>query len=108
MTSLRPVIRRRIETTRTRIGVITEYMQLLARAEAKRRDREQMAKGALYWQSFEQLRRHPTEDNARAAKRSFLVLAKRHQPDQGGTHHDFLRLKDAYDHALVVWRCAAA
>jgi len=33
-------------------------------------------------------------------------LAKR--PDEGGTHHDFVRVKDAYERALAVWRRAAA
>jgi hypothetical protein len=65
-------------------------------------------KDTLYWQSFERLRRHPTEENAKAAKRAFLFLAKCHHPDQGGSHHDFLRVKDAYDRALAVWRRVAA
>jgi len=104
----RQVLRRRIEATRTRIGVIARHVQLLAQAEAERRQREQQAEEAVYWQSFERLRRHPTEENARDAKRAFLFLAKRHHPDQGGTHHDFLRLKDAYDRALSVWKRAAA
>jgi chromosome segregation ATPase len=104
----RQVIRRRIEATATRISVINEHIQLLARAEAERRKREQQAKEAVYWQSFERLRRHPTEENAMSAKRSYLFLVKRHHPDQGGTHHDFLRLKDAYDRAVAVWRRAAA
>lgn len=103
----RQVIRRRIDATEARIGVITAHMQLLAHAEAERRKREQQAEEALYWQSFERLRRHPTEENAKAAKRAFLFLAKRHHPDQGGTHHDFVRVKDAYDRALAVWRRAA-
>ena len=104
----RQVIRRRIEATAARIGVITEHMQFLARVEAERRKREQQAEEAIYWQSFERLRRHPTEENAKAAKRAFLFLAKRHHPDQGGSHHDFLRVKDAYDRALAVWRRVAA
>jgi hypothetical protein len=104
----RQVIRRRVEATAERIGVITEYMQILALAQADRRKREQQAEEAIYWQSFERLRRHPTEDNAKAAKRAFLFLAKRHHPDQGGTHHDFLRVKDAYDRALAIWRRIAA
>ncbi len=41
------------------------------------------------------------------AKRAFLFLAKRHHLDQGGTYHDFLRVKDTYDRALAVWRRAA-
>ncbi|HJT76631.1 MAG TPA: hypothetical protein VJ739_05470 [Gemmataceae bacterium] len=104
----RQVLRRRIEATQARIGVITRHMQLLAQAEAGRRKREQQAEEAVYWQSFEQLRRYPTEENVQAAKRAFLFLAKRHHPDLGGSHHDFLRLKDAYDQALAVWRRAAA
>jgi hypothetical protein len=104
----RQVLRRRIEATATRIGVITTHLQRLAQAEVERRKREQLAEEALYWQSFERLHRQPTEDNARAAKRAYLFLAKRHHPDQGGTHQDFLRLKDAYDRALAVWRRAAA
>jgi chromosome segregation ATPase len=104
----RQVIRRRIEATVRRIGVINDYIQMLARTEAERRNGEQQAEEKVYWQSFEQLRRNPTEENAMSAKRAFLLLAKRHHPDQGGTHHDFLRLKDAYDRALAVWRRAAA
>jgi len=104
----RQVIRRRIEATGTRIGIIEKQTQLLAQAEAKRRKQDQQGEEAAYWESFERLRRHPTEENARAAKRAFLFLAKRHHPDQGGNHHDFLRVKDAYDRALAVWRRVAA
>ncbi len=103
----RQVIRRRIEATEVRIGVITQHTQLSARAEAERRNRQQQAEEAQYWQSFEQLRRHPTEENAKSAKRAFLFLAKRYHPDQGGDHHAFVRVKDAYDLALAVWRAAA-
>jgi hypothetical protein len=102
------VIRRRIEAAATRIGVITQHIQRWVQAEAERRKREQQAEEAIYWHSFEQLRRQPTEENARSAKRAFLFLAKRHHPDQGGNHDDFLRLKDAYDRALAVWRRIAA
>ncbi len=104
----RQVIRRRIGATEARIGVITEHMQTLIRLEAERRQREQQAEEALYWQTFARLRRHPTEENANAAKRAFLFLAKRHHPDQGGDHHAFVRIKDAYDRALAVWRRVAA
>jgi hypothetical protein len=104
----RQVIRRRIEATATRVGMIAEHLQRLAQAEAARKKREQQAEEALYWQSFERLRRQPTEDNAKDAKRAFLFLAKRHHPDQGGTHDDFLRLKDAYDRALAAWKRVAA
>ena len=77
-------------------------------AEAERRKHEQRAEEAIYWQSFERLHHHPTEENARDAKRAYLFLAKRHHPDQGGSHHDFLRVKDVCDRALAVWRRAAA
>jgi hypothetical protein len=100
------VVRRRIAATDKRLGMIAKHLQLLAAAEAQRRKREQQAEEALNWQSFEQLRREPTEENAREAKRAFLFLAKRHHPDQGGTH-GFLRLKDAYDRALAAWRRVA-
>jgi hypothetical protein len=100
-------IRRRMEATAARIGVITEHMQHLRRIEAERSRREQQAEEAIYWQSFERLRRHPTEENAKAAKRAYLFLAKRYHPDQGGDHHAFLRVKDAYDGALAVWRRVA-
>lgn len=102
------VLRRRIEATRERIGVIARHMQLLAHAEAERKNREQQAEEAAHWQSFERLRRQPTEENATAARRAFLFLAKRHHPDQGGSHDGFLRVKDAYDRALAVWRHVAA
>jgi curved DNA-binding protein CbpA len=54
------------------------------------------------------LRRNPTDENAKAAKRAYIFLAKRHHPDQGGTHEGSLRLKEAYDRALEVWRDLAA
>jgi hypothetical protein len=43
----REVIRRRIEATATRIGVITEHRQILAHAEAERRKREHQAEEAV-------------------------------------------------------------
>jgi hypothetical protein len=104
----RRVIRRRIEAARARGAVIREYLRRLDLAEAERRKRERQAEEAAHWQSFERLRRQPTEENAKAAKRAFLFLAKRHHPDQGGTHDGFLRLKDSYDRALAAWRRAAA
>jgi hypothetical protein len=104
----RQVIRRRIEATARRISVINEHIQLLARAEAERRKREQQAEEKVYWQSFEELRRNPTEENARSARRAFLFLAKRHHPDQGGSHDGFLRVKNAYDRALAAWQLVAA
>jgi chromosome segregation ATPase len=115
----RQVIRRRIAAMEKRLAVIAAQLQLLAQAEAERKKREQQAEierrrreqeaeEAVYWQSFEQLRRHPTEEHAKAAKRAFLFLAKRHHPDAGGTHPGFLRLKDAYDRALAVWKRLAS
>jgi hypothetical protein len=62
----------------------------------------------LYWESSEWLRHQPTEENATTTKRAFDFLTKRHQPDQGGTHDGFLRLKDAYDRAMAAFRHAAA
>jgi hypothetical protein len=83
-------------------------MQFLARVEAERRKWQHQAEEALYWQSLERLRRHPTDENAKVAKRAFLFLAKRHHPDQGGSHHDFVRVKDAYDRASAAWRRVSA
>ena len=100
----RQVVRRRIEAAERRIVVINQYMQHLAQAEAERRKREQQAEEALHWRCFERLRRSPTEENAKTAKRAFLFLVKRHHPDAGGSHHGFLRVKDAYDRALAVWQ----
>jgi hypothetical protein len=104
----RQIIRRRLAATQTRLGIIKEHLQFLARVEADRRKREQQAEESGYWQHFERLRRHPTEENAKAAKRAFLLLAKRHHPDQGGSHQDFIRLKDTYDRALAAWQRTAA
>ena len=58
----------------------------------------------MHWQAFDRLRCHPSEENAQAAKRAFLTLASGMHPDQGGTHQEFLRLKDAYDRALAAWQ----
>ena len=100
----RQILRRRLVATRTRLNIIAESLQILARSEAERKKREYAAEESVYWQTFARLRQHPTEDNAKTAKRAFLVLAKRHHPDHGGSHHDFLRVKDSYDKALAVWR----
>jgi hypothetical protein len=103
----REVILRRIEATGTRVVVIEAHMERQTKAEAERRKREQQAEEALHWQSFDRLRREPTEENAAGAKRAFRMLAIRHHRDQGGSHDAFLRVKDAYDRALAVWRRAA-
>lgn len=74
----RQVVRRRIHAARKRLAVIAAHLQLLAQAEAERRKREQQAEEAVHWQTFDRLRRQPTQENATAARRAFLVLAKRH------------------------------
>lgn len=106
------MLRRRLKAAEARIAVITEQIarqkQRAAAAEAERKQHELAMEEATHWQAIERLRRHPTEENARAAKRAFLSLAKRHHPDQGGTHQGFLRVKDAYDRAFAAWRRAAA
>jgi hypothetical protein len=106
------VLRRRRAAAAARIRLLTDFLDEQARhaaaAEAERKRRERQAEEAALWRAFDQLRLDPTEENARAAKRAFLTLAKRHHPDQGGAHQDFLRLKDAYDRALTAWRRTAA
>jgi len=108
----RQVLRRRLKATEARIAVISEHIarqeKRAAAAEAERKKRELAIEEATHWQAMERLRRYPTEENARAAKRAFLWLAKRHHPDHGGSHQGFLRVKDAYDRALDAWRRAAA
>jgi hypothetical protein len=107
----RKVLKRRLAAAEDRIGVITEHVarqaQRAAAAEAARLKREQELEEAIHWQAFERLRRHPSEETAREAKRAFRWLAKRHHPDQGGTHQSFLRVKDAYDRSLAHWQRAA-
>lgn len=103
----RQVIRRRRDAADKRLAVIAAHLELLARAEAERKKRERQAEEAVYWQSFERLRRQPTQEHATAARRAYLFLAKRHHPDVGGTHQDFLRLKEAYDRAVAEWECLA-
>jgi hypothetical protein len=106
------VLRRRRAVAVARIRLLTDLLAEQARraaaAEAERKRRERQAEEAALWRVFDQLRLDPTEEHARAAKRAFLTLAKRHHPDQGGSHQDFLRLKDAYDRALTAWRRLAA
>jgi hypothetical protein len=108
----KPVVRRRLRAVEARIGVISGHVArqstLAAAAEARRREREQEAEESAHWQAIERLKGHPTPENAKAAKRAYLWLAKRHHPDQGGSHQAFLRLKDAYDRASAVWRRLAA
>lgn len=105
------VLKRRRDAASARLrllaGLLEEQARREAAAEAERQRRERLAEETVQWRAFEQLCRHPSEENARAAKRAFLTLAKRHHPDQGGNHEDFLRLKDVYDRALAAWRRAA-
>lgn len=102
------VLRQRRDKADARIKLLVQYQKKAEAAEAKRQALARQAEEAKLWQSFEQLRRHPNETNAQAAKRAFLALAKRHHPDQGGSHQDFLKLKDAYDRARAAWRRMAA
>ena len=111
----RDVLRRRRDAASVRIALLKQHLKLAAAAEAEKRRkneqaaaerkrRERLAEEAIHWQAFDRLRRMPSVENARAAKRAFRFLALRHHPDQGGTHQEFLRLKDAYDRAFAVWR----
>lgn len=106
------VIRRRLEAVEARIGVISDHVAELtkraAAAEAERRRRDQEIEESAHWQAIERLRHRPTPENAQVAKRAYLWLAKRHHPDQGGSHQAFLRVKDAYDKAQAAWRRIAA
>lgn len=102
----RLVFRRRADATEARIAIIAQHIRRAAAAEAKRARRAQLADEMTHRLAFDRLRRNPTEENARAATRAFYALAKRHHPDQGGTHHGFLRLKDAYDRAQAAYRAA--
>jgi hypothetical protein len=99
----RTAIRQRQEAAASRITLLREQMKKVAAAEAAREKRRQMEEEAVHWQAFDRLRREPAEQHAREAKRAFLALAKRHHPDQGGSHDAFLRLKEAYDRALAAW-----
>jgi len=98
------ILRKRRDAAIERIGILNQHAKESLLREAEKKRREEALEFAKHWQAFEMLRRHPTEENAQAAKRAFLTLAKRHHPDQGGTHHDFLRLKETYDRAKSAWR----
>jgi hypothetical protein len=109
----RQCLRQRLKAAEARIAVISEHMarqeqRAAAAAESERKTRKPAIEEKAHWQAVEWLRRQPTEENAKAAKRAFVWLAKRHHPDQGGTHQGFLRVKDAYDRALAAWRRTAA
>jgi hypothetical protein len=98
------ILRSRRDAAVARIALLKDHDRRALAREAEKKRREEEAELARHWQAFELLRRHPSQENAQAAKRAFLTLAKRHHPDQGGSHHDFLRLKDAYDRARAAWR----
>jgi hypothetical protein len=108
----RQVLRHRLRAAEARISVIREHVarqsQRVAKADVERKRRELEIEEAAYWQAIDRLHLHPTDENAKAAKRAFIWLAKRHHPDQGGSHQGFLRVTDAYDRALAAWRRAAA
>jgi hypothetical protein len=106
------VLHQRLRAAEARISVVREHVarqsQRVAKAEAERKRRELEIEEAAHRQAIDRLRRHPTEENAKAAKRAFIWLAMRHHPDQCGSHQGFLRVKDAYDRALAAWRRYAA
>ncbi len=102
-----------------RLALLRRHIEQAAQDEAIRRERERRtraeaeaqrrrAEEAEHWLAIEQLRRHPSAEHARAAKRAFRLLALRLHPDQGGSHQEFIRLKDAYDRAEAAWRRRAA
>jgi hypothetical protein len=109
----------RVAKAKQRLALLRLHIKKAASEEAARRERRQRLEAQVearrrqleeqeHWQAIERLRRHPSADNAQAAKRAFRQLALRLHPDQGGSHHEFVRLKDAYDRAQAVWRRLAA
>lgn len=104
----RQVLRGRLEAAEARIAVLSEQLNLHSRrakaAELERLRKQREAEEAEHWRAIDRLRREPSEESAKAAKRAFLVLAKRHHPDSGGTHEGFLRVKNAYDRARASSR----
>lgn len=100
----RKLMQRRREAASQRIAILREQIAIAARLEAARIERQRWQEEAAHWQAIERLRYHPTEENARSAKQAYLRLAKRYHPDQGGSHQDFLRLKEAYDRAVASKR----
>jgi len=102
--SRRRTLKLRQETIARRIALLKPHLERAAAAEAERRRREQRAEQAVYWQAIDRLKREPSAEHAQVAKRAFRILALRLHPDQGGSHEDFIRLKDAYDRAEAGWR----
>jgi hypothetical protein len=112
------LLRSRRDAAAVRIALLKHHLELAAVAAAEKRRkaeqaaaelrrRELMAEMAEHWQAIDRLRRLPSAEHAQAAKRAFRFLALRLHPDQGGTHQDFLRLKDAYDRARAALRRSA-
>jgi hypothetical protein len=112
----RRVLRGRIVETDERIGRLRRHIDEAARVKAERQQRRQaaeetrrrLAEEAVHWHAIEQLRLHPTADNAQAAKRAFRILALRLHPDQGGSHEGFIQLQQVYERAAEGWRRLAA
>lgn len=100
----RQLLLRKRSSIRERLATIESHLRQAEKHAAEKRERERFAQEAEYWAAFARLRSHPSEANAQAARRAFLTLAKRHHPDQGGTHEGFLKLKDAYERAKLAWR----
>ncbi|APW58622.1 J domain-containing protein [Paludisphaera borealis] len=109
------MLRERKNAAAGRIAVIKVHIRRAAaaaaeqkwreqQAEAERRRRERLAEQAEHWQAIERLKRQPSAEHSQAAKRAFRFLALRLHPDQGGSHEEFIRLKDAYERAEAAWR----
>ena len=101
------ILRHRREAALARLAILKEHVNRFLAREAEIKRREAEAELAEHWRAFEWLRRYPTPEHAQAAKRAFLTLAKHHHPDQGGSHDDFLRLKETYDRAKEVWKSSS-
>ena len=111
----RRVVQARLSKARQRISLLRQHAAEATRLASQRREeqrrlqaeeeaRRRRAEESEHWQSIERLHRVPSAEHAQAAKRAFLTLAKRHHPDQGGSHAEFIRLKSAYDRAVEAWR----
>jgi len=92
----RDALKARREVIVGRIALIEAHLEQEKAAEAEKHRCQQQAEAE---------RRRRRE---RLAKHAFRFLAMRLHPDQGGTHEEFIRLKDAYERAEAAWRCAAA
>lgn len=95
----RSTLLNRMDSAQRKVTILRDRITSAEKAQTERRRRERESELAVHWACFDRLRHHPTPENASAAKRAFLALAKVYHPDQGGTHEDFLQLKDRYDQA---------